>query len=303
MSEDVLSSVFYISNERIAVFFDQLLPEQSPHDHALKLMVFDTEEGHAASQLVVHADPRAVDITAGPGGGVLLGREGKLSFYDSNLQLLKSVPLAQGTAGIKFDRRLNQLVVETVDETSGLRTAHFKDGNSLKESAALSYPIKSQGVFGKDELAYAISGNCKGAAHVISNRVRWRGLDQLPACDPLAFIEEDSLAYASDGHLYAIDSKADQRLDLRIPAPDTFEMPRFIGLSDDHVRFALSAQRREKLSSRWPYHNDVFVYDLASKHMIFEHTLKKGSVAMALSPGGRQMVTIEGGELMLLSVP
>src|SRR5215475_1454228 len=123
-SEDTLSRVFYLSNDRIALFFDQLLSGQSPRDHILKLMVFDTES-NARAQLVLHADPKAVDITAGP-DGVLFGREGELNFYDSNLQLLRSVSLAPGTIGVKFDRTLNQLVVLTVDEKSGQRTAHFR---------------------------------------------------------------------------------------------------------------------------------------------------------------------------------
>jgi hypothetical protein len=301
-SEEVVSGIFYLNNNQVAMFFDRRLPGESPHDRTLKLVVFDVKGGHATAQAVVHADPKAVDITAGP-DGVLFGREGELGFYDSNLQLLRSIPLARGTTGIKFDRRLNQIVIMTADEKLGQRTAHFKDGNSLEESAALSYPMKSQAVFGKDELVYAVSGNCKGAAHVINARVEWRGLEHLPACDPLTFIGEDALAYAVDGHLYVVDSKSEQRLGLRIPAPDTFEMPRFIGLSDDHMCLALSALRKETISSGWPYHQEIFVYDLASKRMILQHMLKKGSPHAALSPDGHQLATIEQGVLTLIPIP
>jgi hypothetical protein len=301
-SENVRSGVFYLDNSRIALFFDQRLPSESPHDRALKLMVFNTEENHPTAQLVLHADPKAMDLTAGP-GGMLFGREGKLSFYDSNLQLLKSIPLARGTTGVKFDRYLNQIVIMAVDEKSGQHIAHFKDGNSLQESAALSYPIKSQAIFGNNELVYHVSGNCKGAAHVISTRAEWHGLEELPACDPLAFIGDDSLAYAVDGHLYVVDSKAHQRLSLRIPeTPDAFHLPGFIGLSDDHTRLALSALQRQRISSGWPYYEEVFVYDLVSKRMIFEHALKNFS-GPVLSPDGHQLAVIEQGVLTLLSVP
>jgi hypothetical protein len=302
-SEDVLSGVFYIANSRIALFFDQLVPAQSQHDHSVTLMVFNTEQNRSETQLVVHADPKAFDITNGPDGGVLFGREGALNFYNSSLQPLRSIPLAPGTTGVRFNRILNQLVILTVDEKSGDRTAHFKDGSSLEESASLSYPIKSQAVFGKDELVYLLSGNCRGASHVMSARVVWHGLDQLSACDPLAFIEKDSLAYASGDRLYIVDSKSHSLLNLRIPAPSTFQLPQFVGLSDDHTRLAISALRREKFTSEWPYYDEIFIYDLVSKRMIFEHALKKGSPNGALSPDGRQLATIEEGILTLLSLP
>jgi hypothetical protein len=300
--QHVVSGIFYLSNNRVALFFDQQLPSGSSHDRALKLMVFNTGENRPTAQLVVHADPRAMDIAAGP-GGVLFEREGELSFYDSNLQLLRSISLASGSTGVKFDRRINQIVIVTVDEQSGRRTAHFKDGNSMEESSALSYPIKSRVVFGNDELVYDVPGSCRGAAHVVSARVEWRGIEQLEACDPLAFIADDSLAYAFDANLYVVDSKSDRRLKLRIPAPDTFEMPGLIGLSDDHTRLALRVLRREGISSGWPYYGEVFVYDLASKRMIFEHALKKGSIRAALSPDGHQLAAIEEGVLTLISIP
>lgn len=301
-TEDVLLRVFYLSNDRVALLFDQQLPSASAQNHALKLMVLDAE-GHPAAQMVIHADPRAVDITAGPGGGVLFGREGTLDFYDSKLQLLRSTPLASGTTGVKFDRQRNQLVILTVDEKAGQRTAHFRDGNSLEESVALSYPIESQAVFGKDELVYVVTGNCTGAARVVSNIGEWSVLDRLPSCDPLTFVERDSLAYASDDHLFIVDSKAHNLLKLRIPAPSTFELPGFVGLSDDHTRLAINAVRRENIASGWPYYGVVFLYDLPSNRLIFEHAMKKGSYADALSPNGHQLAIVERGTLTLLSLP
>jgi hypothetical protein len=90
---------------------------------------------------------------------------------------------------------------------------------------------------------------------------------------------------------------------MRIPVSSAFAMPGFIGLSEDRTRLALSALQREQTPAGWPYHTEVFVYDLALKRMIFRHALKKGSVAEALSPDGHHLATIERGVLTLVSIP
>lgn len=299
-SGSLLFRVFYLSDDRIALFFDQPPASLSPRDHAFKLMVLDRET-HITAQLVIHGDPKAMDVMAGPGGGLLFGRGGELSFYDSNLQLLRTIPLVPGTTGVRYDRRENQLVVMTADEKSGQRTAHFRDGTSLEECGSLSYPLKSQAVFGKQQLAYDVTGNCKGAAHVVSSRTEWHSLDQLLACAPLTFVTDDSLAIASPDHLYVVGSSADKKIELRIPE-SSLSIPGFIGLSDDRARLAVSVLRRKRMSAGWPYFTTVLVYDLPAKRMIFKEELENGTAAQALSPDGRQLATIQRGILTLTSI-
>ena len=62
--------VFYPAKDRLALFFDQQLPGGEPHSHTFQLMILDTN-GQKTAQLVVHGDPKAMDITAGPGGASL----------------------------------------------------------------------------------------------------------------------------------------------------------------------------------------------------------------------------------------
>jgi hypothetical protein len=302
-SVDIKLGVFYLSQDRIALFFDKNDQGADPHSHAFQLMLINTE-GQVISQLVVRGDPRAMDITVGPSGGVLFRNQGQLRFYDGTLQLLRSEPVSSATSGIKFYRERNQLVLVTADQDLGHRTAHFLNGRTLEESATLTYPLRSVAVFGENQLVYIVSGYCTGAAHIVSSQPKWRSLDALPACDPLAFITSDTLAYASAGTLYIVDSNGKQLFEAGIPAADSFETPRFVGLSDDHTRLAISALRRKFFSSGWPYYDEVYAYDLASKRRIFKHALPRGSDnAMALSTDGHQMATIEQGILMLTSIP
>jgi hypothetical protein len=299
---DIKLGVFYLSSNRLLLFFDQRLPDAGPQSHAIRLIVLNSD-GEATAQLVVRGDPEALDLTVGPDGGVLSGREGKLDFYDSKLQLQRSIPLPAGTTGIRFDRQRDQLVIVTVDRQSGQRTAHFRSGKTLEESAALSYPIKSYAVFGENQVVYTTTGKCEGAAHVVSNQVSWRLPDKFPTCSPLVFVTRETLAFAVDGQMFVVDSNGKKLLQVRIPAPGTFESPRFVGLSDDGTRLAISALQRKETSSGWPYYDEVFVYDLVSKRMIFRHALQQGSVSMALSPDGHQLATIESGIRTVMPVP
>ena len=67
---------------------------------------------------------------------------------------------------------------------------------------------------------------------------------------------------------------------------------------------AISVLKRKFFSSGWPYHNEVYVYDLVSKQRIFKHALSQRSdSAIALSTDGHQIATIEQGILMLTRVP
>jgi len=299
---DVKLGVFYVSKDRLALFFDQQLPATGPHSHSFQLIILNIE-GQTAAQMTLRGDPNAIDITPGPDGGLLVGREGQLDFYDSRLQVERSITVSPATTGVRFDRERNQLVVMTLEQELGHRTAHFLSGDTLKESAALTYPIRSNAVFGENQLVYTVSGNCHGAAHITSDKVAWRPLDTIPACDPLTFISSDRLAYAFDGSLYTVDSSGKELLQARIPAPDTFEEPRFIGLSEDHARLALSALKKKTFSSGWPYHDEVFVYDLVSKRLIFKHALEPGYGAEALSPDGHQLAVISQGALLLIPLP
>ena len=224
-------------------------------------------------------------IMPGPSGGVLFGRDGYLDFYSSDLQVVKSMPLLPATTGIKYDRERNQLVIMTIEQESGHRTAHFLNSNTLEESATLAYPIRSLATFGEKELVYTVSGDCKGSAHFVSTQHTWRSLEALPACDALIFVTNDSLAYAFDGRLYVVDSSGKELSQLRIPAANSFEAPRLVGLSDDHARLAVSALKRKMVSSTWPYYYEAFVYDLVSRRMIFRHATMPGPFAEALSTG------------------
>jgi hypothetical protein len=108
-SLDIKLGVFYLSQDRIALFFDKKVEGTDSHSHAFQLMIINTE-GHVTSQLAVRGNPGALDITAGSSGGVFFRNEGQLSFYDGTLHLLRSEPVPPATSGIKFYRERNQLV-------------------------------------------------------------------------------------------------------------------------------------------------------------------------------------------------
>ena len=298
---EIKSGAFYLSKDRLGLFF-YLSPEDKTHSHAFRLMVLDAK-GQITAQIAVHGDPKAIDITAGPNGGVLIGREGKLDFYDSKLQWLRSMALSPATTGIRFDRERNQLIVMTAEQELGHRTAHFLNGTTLEESAAIPYPLKSIAVFGEHQLVYTVTGNCFGSAHIVSDQHSWHSLETLPACDPLAFITTDSLAYAFDAHLFVVDSTGKELLRIPIPAPVTFQAPRLVGLSEDHTRLAIAALKKKTLSSGWPYYDAVFVYDLVSKRIIFKQGLPSDANPLAFSPDGHQLAIISQGSLLLIQVP
>ena len=294
--------IFYLSKNQLALFFEQQPAQSERESHKFRLLVFNVE-GQKTAEIAVRGDPKALDITAGPDGGVAVGKEGQLDLYDYKLQPGRSIPLDPATTGIVFDRQHNQLVIQTIEGKSGHRTAHFLDAKTLEESASLTYPIGARAVFGKDELVYMVSGECKGAGHVVSKQTPWPLMDALPICDSLAFIENDKLAYAFDGNLYIVDAAAEQVLKLRIPVGGTFESPALVGLSDDSRRLAISALAKKPLSSGWPYYDQVLLYDLVSRRLIFKHVLPQIAHAAALSPDGHQLATIEQGTLVLTPLP
>jgi len=150
---------------------------------------------------------------------------------------------------------------------------------------------------------YTVTGACTGSGHIVSEQHRWRSLDNIPACDPLAFITPESLAYAFDEHLVVVDSTGKELFQAGIPASATFQAPSFVGLSEDHTRLAITALKKKTLASGWPYHREVFIYDLLSHHIIFKRALESDSAAWALSPDGHQLAIISQGSLLLIPVP
>jgi hypothetical protein len=296
--------IVYLSGNRLALFFNHKVPSSGEDSHSFQLLILNID-GRVLAQRGIDADPKAMDVTAGPNGGLLLGRRGQLDFFDGDLQLLKTVLLSDPVTGISFDRKLNQLVEMTVDDASQTRSAHFLDGNTLEPQLILRYPIKSVPVFGEKQLGYSLGGNCVGSAHIVSNQHDWLALTDISACDLLTFVGNDAIAYAFDKRLYVLDWRGKQILNASFPAPDTFQLPRFVGISDDQARLAISALAKKKFAASgvWPYYDEVFVYDLKAKRMILRYALPVGSwVRPALSPDGHQLAVVEEGILRLIPI-
>jgi hypothetical protein len=301
---DFKVGIVYLSGNRLALFFNHRVPGSGQDSRSFQLLVLNIN-GQVLAQLGVDADPKAMDVTAGPNGGLLLGRRGQLDFFDGDLQLLKTVPLSDPVTGVSFDRKLNLLVEMSVDDASQNRSAHFLDGNTLEQQLSLNYPIKSAPVFGEKQLAYSLGGNCVGSAHIVSSQHDWLALTDIPACDLLTFVGNDAIAYAFDKRLYVLDWRGKQMLNASIPASNTFQGPRFVGISDDEARLAISALKKKEFaaSASWPYYDEVFVYDLKAKRMILRYALPVGSwVRPALSPDGHQLAVVEEGILKLIPI-
>jgi hypothetical protein len=295
--------IFYLSENRLAVFFNYKRPVSDPGSEPFQLIVLDTR-GQVLAQREIMTDPKALDITAGPNGGLLFGHSGQLAFFDANLQLLKTVPLRDSITGISFNRRLNQLVEMTIDDASQTRSAHFLDGDTLEENRSLTYPLKSSPHFGDRQLAYTLAGNCFGAARVVSSKEDdWAFLNDLPACAFLTFIGNDEIAYAFDQRLYVVDRSGKQIMKARIPVPGSFVSPMFIGISDNYQRLAIRALKKNIFAPVRSWPPEIFVYDLTTKRRIFDHTLPVGSWASAISPDGHQLAVIEKGILKLIAIP
>ena len=300
----VKAGVFYLSGNRLAVFFNHKRPSSGEESHTFQLLIVDTD-GHILAQREIQADPKAVDIVAGPNGGLLLGSVGKLDFFDGDLHLLKSVPLGESVTGISFSRRLNQLVEMTIDDVSQTRSAHFLDGDTLEEKLSLSYPIKSNPVFGEKQLAYELGGDCFGTTHIVSSQENWSSLSDIPACNLLTFVGNDEIAYVFDQHLYILGRGGKQLLKVRVPAPSTFVSPGLVGISDDYSLLAISALKKKAFAKigSWPYYNEVFVYDLKRQLIVFRYDLQPAGVwSLSLSPDGRQLAVVEESVLELIPV-
>jgi hypothetical protein len=151
-----------------------------------------------------------------------------------------------------------------MDEQSGNRNARFLNANTFEELKVLAYPKRSRAVFGNKQLGFTLPGNCVGALHVQPDPENWKRVESLETCDALTFVGNESLAYATSQDLYVVRQSGEQLFHGHIPAPDSFHLPDFVGLSDDHTRLAVMAMMKQGLLSSkpgtWPYHNEIFVY-------------------------------------------
>jgi len=301
----VKASIVFLSNDSLALYFEQQISETAQPPYSFKVLTFDAS-GKLMGQLAFLGDGKSLDITSGPNETILLRESEKLDIYDARLQLIKTHPLPSTTLGMKFDRALNQLVLVTTVDDSGKQKAHFLDANSFEELTSLIYPKRSTVIFGERQLAYSLGGYCKGALHFQPDQSNWQKLQDRQTCNPLTFIGRDAIAYALNQQLSVVDRNGNELFSGHIPAPDTFHMPSFVGLSEDRARLAIMAlMKRSKFTTKagtWPYYNEVFVYDLKPKKLLLKHAMPEGYVS-ALSPDGHLMATIELGTLKIVPIP
>jgi len=266
---DVRASIFFLSNETLALYFEQRTAATTPPSYRFTVVTFNTT-GQVIAHRVFRADGKSFDVSSGPNDSILLRESERLDFFDTRLQFVKSYPLPSKTVGESFDRASNQLVVITMDERSGNRNARFLNANTFEELTVLAYPKRSRVVFGKKQLGFTLPGNCIGALHVQPDPENWKSVENLETCDALTFVGNESLAYATSQ-------------DLAVMAT---------------MKHGLLARK----PGTWPYYNEIFVYDLSAKKLLFKHALT-GGYAAAFSPDGHHLATIESGSLNILSIP
>jgi hypothetical protein len=301
---DVKASVFFLSNEILALYFEQHT-SGVPLSHNFKFLTFNTN-GQIIAQRVFEADSDLLDVSDGPMGNILVREAGRLDVFDPKLQLVKAHSLPFEAIAKSFDRSLNQLVIVAIGPTTGNRDAHFLEPGTFNELKVLTYPKDSRAIFGKNQLTYNAGGICAGALHFRPDPEGWRAFDSLQSCDALTFVGTEALAYATNQDLYVVHKSGRQLFHGHIPAPSSFHLPDFVGLSDDHSRLAISAVMKRGLlrntPGTWPYYDEVYVYDLTAKKLLLKHALMEGYAA-GLSPDGHRLATIESGSLNLLSIP
>jgi hypothetical protein len=302
---DVKAEVFFLSKEILALYFEQRVPDFPPQSHSYKFLTFDAN-GQVLGQRPFRVDGKLLDVGCGPNESILFRETERLDFFDARFQLVKTHPLPAAATGIRFVRALNQIVVTTADEESGNQKAHFLHADTFDEFAAVSFPMQSRAIFGEAHLGYTLPGWCKGALHVEPENASWQNLTSLETCDALTFVGNEALAYATNQDLYVVHKSGKQLFHGHIPAPDSFHLPDFVGLSDDHSRLAIMANMKRSIFAvkpgTWPYYNEIYIYDLNFKKLLFKHALT-GGYAAALSPDGHLLATIESGNLKILSIP
>jgi hypothetical protein len=157
---DLPSDIFYISPERLALFFDRGEASDSPvqnkliHLHQFLVLIFSVK-GQLLAQQTVYGLPKALDIKPGPGGGLTVGREGNASFYASDLKLKQSMALSMDVTGISFNRRLNQLLIEAIDEALQSRTVRLLDGTTREVLESCTIPKTVTYIMGNREIAFS----------------------------------------------------------------------------------------------------------------------------------------------------
>jgi hypothetical protein len=307
---DLPNGVFYMSPERVALYFDRGEAADSPNQgnhrrsHQFLILVVSTK-GQVLAQQTIYGLPKALDIKPGPAGGLIVGREGSLSFYDADLHLQKSVPLSPDVTGVSFDRRWNQLTISSADETSDSQTIKLLDGVTLEARGDFTLPKRAIFMSGNREIGFDVGGDCQYSTQIISKERSWDGLRGLPICGMLTFVGDDALAYTFDQQLYVTDHLGKQLSRQSVPAPDGPSAPFFSGISDDNSRIAIWAWKHKTSRKRneFPDYKEVFVYDLSSHKRIFSHPFTSETTASALSPDGKQLATIEDNVLILNPIP
>jgi len=307
---DLPSDVFYISSERLALFFDRGEASDSSvqndlkHRHQFLVLVFSVK-GQLLARQTVYGLPKAVDIKPGPGGGLTVGREGKAGFYDPDLGLKQSMALSSDVTGISFNRRLNQLVIATLDDTLQSRTIRLLDGTTREVLESFTIPKTVAYITGNREIAFSTGGNCANSTRIISRERSWGALKGLPICGFTTFVGDDALAYTFDRSLYVVNNGGKQLLRESIPAFDDMDSPFFAGISDDNSRLAIEVWKSRvfRKPGDYPKYKEVFVYDLPSHKRLLSIPLTSGTTASALSPDGKQLATIDDDLLKLIPIP
>jgi len=302
---DVKAGVFFLSKETVGLYFEQRVPDSASQSHSYKFLTFHVN-GQMLAQRPFRIDGTLLDVGCGPNESILFRESERLDFFDARFQLVKTHPLPTATTGISFDRTLNQIVVTTADGKSGNLKALFLRADTLDEFASLDFPKHSRAIFGETQLGYTLPGWCKGALHVEPENASWQNLASLQTCDALTFVGSEALAYATNQDLYVVHKSGKELFHGHIPAPDSFHLPDFIGLSDDHSKLAIMANMKRSIFAvkpgTWPYYNEIYIYDLSVKKLLFKHAVS-GGYAAALSPDGHHLATIESGNLKILSIP
>jgi len=307
---DLPSNVFYISSDLLAIYFDRGeatdAPQQNnhPRPHAFLILVFN-KKGQVLAQQTIYGFPKALDIKAGPDDGIIVGREGSMSFYGADLLLRRSMPLASNATGVSYDRRWNQLAVETIDDASQSRTVNLLDGVTLKPLESFTLPERVPFITGNREIAYTVGGDCRYSTRILSNERSWNALRGLPTCGFIAFTDDETLAYAFEQQLYLVSHLGKRISRQTIPAFDQMNLPSYNVISNDGSRVAIWVWKRRLIRKQgeYPEYREVFVYDLHSHARVFSHPLITGTAASALSLDGKQLVTIDDGLLSFYSLP
>jgi hypothetical protein len=301
---DVKARVFFLSNENLALYFEQKDSAPTANSRRYRFLTVSTT-GQMIAQHILKTDGGPPDVKRGPNETILLTESERLDFFDSHFHLVKTRQLPANTIGTRFESASRQLVVITSGDLK-TQVAHFVDADTFDEVSTVVYPKQSVAIFGEKQLGYVVPGYCQGALHIEPDKDSWRSLEALQTCNALTFVNNEALAYATDQDLYVVDKTGKELFRGHIPAPESFHLPGFVGISDDRTRIAIMANMKRSIFAvkrgTWPYYNEVYSYDLNAKKLLFKHALT-GGYAAALSPDGHHLATIESGSLKILFIP